>query len=112
MASEFLFFFHKGITFNQWNNYLFTFSSLFIKSWTYQITKICSTLIQIDEDNAHVLRQNPSTYIESINSAGRGLHRFDLALIMLIHGSYVDRGLESSEREDMEFECWLLDISM
>ncbi|KAL9162788.1 hypothetical protein ABFS82_06G000700 [Erythranthe guttata] len=29
----------------------------------------------IEEDNVHALRQNPSTYIESISSAGRGLHR-------------------------------------
>ncbi|XP_020554942.1 importin-13 isoform X1 [Sesamum indicum] len=29
----------------------------------------------IDEDHGHTLRQNPSTYMESINSAVRGLHR-------------------------------------
>ncbi|KAL0331801.1 UNVERIFIED_CONTAM: hypothetical protein Scaly_2081600 [Sesamum calycinum] len=29
----------------------------------------------IDEDHGHTLRQNPSTYVESINSAARGLHR-------------------------------------
>ncbi|KAL0377235.1 UNVERIFIED_CONTAM: hypothetical protein Sradi_3029000 [Sesamum radiatum] len=29
----------------------------------------------IDEDHGHTLRQNPSTYMESINSAARGLHR-------------------------------------
>ncbi|KAK6155333.1 hypothetical protein DH2020_009581 [Rehmannia glutinosa] len=29
----------------------------------------------IDEDHGHALMQNPSAYIESINSAGRGLHR-------------------------------------
>ncbi|PIN24232.1 Nuclear transport regulator [Handroanthus impetiginosus] len=33
----------------------------------------------IDEDHGHALRQNPSSYIESVNSAGRGLHRIGTA---------------------------------
>ncbi|KAG8385034.1 hypothetical protein BUALT_Bualt04G0180900 [Buddleja alternifolia] len=44
-------------------------------------------LLLIDEDHGRALRHNPSTYSEAINSAGRGLHRFDLALFMLISES-------------------------
>ncbi|KAI3457764.1 hypothetical protein Pfo_014427 [Paulownia fortunei] len=50
----------------------------------------------IDEDHGHDLRQNPSTYIESINSAGRGLHRIGTVFNYLATHLSTDLGPDES----------------